>query len=308
VAQMAVEEMLKLDLGLNKAIRQPVADFMNIEWIDLLPRAPGDTEQEVLENDRISNVRNPQIGIFHSTLGEGPRPAVVICPGGGYHILSIEKEGYEVARWFNSMGIDAYVLKYRMKEFGYPAPLIDVTRAVRYVRAHAGELGVNPEQIGVLGFSAGGHVAAMGTTIFDAPDAKVGDALDAVSARPDFSVLCYAVISMRDPYTHKGSRFGLLGEDPDPSLVEALSLENRVGPDTPPVFLFHTADDASVPVENSLHFADSMARNDRPFALHVYPSAPHGIGMRPGFGTASTWPMALGAWLDELGLVWKGSD
>jgi acetyl esterase/lipase/lysophospholipase L1-like esterase len=303
VAQMAVEEITRLKLALSDAVEKPITDFASTEWIDLLPRAPGDTEKERLENERISNVRNPSIGIFRSTLGRAPRAAVVICPGGGYSILAIVKEGYEVARWFNSLGIDAYVLKYRLKEFGYPAPLQDVTLAVRFLRATAEERGIDPQKIGVMGFSAGGHTAAMATMLYASDDALTGGPLDAVSARPDFSVLAYPVISMTDAYTHMGSRTNLLGNEFDPEMIRALSLENRVSNDTPPVFLFHTADDAAVPVENSLNFAEAMARYGRPFALHVFASAPHGIGMRPGFGTASSWPMLLGAWLKEQGVI-----
>lgn len=273
------------------------------EWIQLAPPAPGDTETERFENERVSNVRHPSLGVFRSTLGNAPRPAVVLCPGGGYSILAIVKEGYEVARWFNALGIDAYVLKYRLREFGYPAPLQDAALAIRFLRASAAERGIDPAKIGILGFSAGGHTAAMATTLYASPDALTGGALDKVSARPDFSVLAYPVVTMSDPLTHNGSRANLLGDSPAPETIAKLSLERQVTADTPPVFLFHSADDEAVPVENSLHFALAMARHDRPFALHVVPSAPHGIGMRPGFGLASAWPSALAAWLADRGLV-----
>ena len=303
VAQMAVEEIARLGLSLSSGVKQPIADFTTTEWIDLMPRAPEDTQEEISVNGSISNVRNPGVGVFRSTLGSAPRAAVVVCPGGGYSHLAIVKEGYEVARWLNSLGIDAYVLKYRLKEFGYPAPLEDAALAIRFLRAGAKERGIDPGRIGILGFSAGGHTAGMATTLFDSPDALTGGPLDAVSARPDFSVLAYPVITMEDPFTHKGSRTNLLGNDPGPEKIRELSLENRVPIDTPPVFLFHSADDRTVPVENSLHFAEAMARSDRPFVLHVFASAPHGIGMRPGFGPASDWPMLLGAWLREQGVI-----
>ncbi|HSH09680.1 MAG TPA: alpha/beta hydrolase [Oceanipulchritudo sp.] len=279
------------------------ADPVKAEWIQLLPKDNGDTEQETYTDGHVRNVRSASLGVFRSSIGDGPRPAFVICPGGGYNNLTIIKEGYVVAEYFNKLGIDGYVLKYRMKEFGYPAPLIDVTRAIRYLRAHAGELGIDPDRIGVLGFSAGGHVAGMATTLYDSPDARAGDELDNISARPDFSVLVYPVLTMLDPHAHAGSRRGLLGIDPTEEMRLALSLENRVTEDTPPVFLMHTAEDGSVPVENSLHFAESMARHGLKFALHVYPSGPHGIGMRPGFGSASGWPDQLAIWLRENGLV-----
>ena len=308
VAQMAVEEITRLKLDLSGAVKKPIPDFATTEWIDLMPRKPNDTQEERLENERISNVRNPSLGVFRSTLGRAPRAAVVICPGGGYSILSIVKEGYEVARWLNSLGIDAYVLKYRLKEFGYPAPLQDVTLAVRYLRATADERGIHPYKIGVMGFSAGGHAAGMATMLYASSDALTGGTLDGVPARPDFTILAYPVITMTDSLTHMGSRLNLLGKNPGPDRIRGLSLENRVSNDTPPVFLFHTADDTAVPVENSLHLAEAMARGGRPFALHVFASAPHGIGMRPGFGTASDWPMLLGAWLKEQGVLAKTGE
>jgi acetyl esterase/lipase len=303
VAQMAVEEITRLQLPLAARVQQPVPDFGAVEWIPLAPAAPGDTETERFENERVSNVRRPGLGVFRSTLGSAPRAAVVLCPGGGYSILAIVKEGYEIARWFNALGIDAYVLKYRLREFGYPAPLQDAALAIRFLRATAGERGLDPAKIGILGFSAGGHTAAMATTLYASPDARTGGPLDKVSARPDFSVLAYPVVTMADPHTHRGSRDNLLGNSPAPETIAKLSLEGQVSADTPPVFLFHSADDEAVPVENSLHFAAAMARHDRPFALHVVPSAPHGIGMRPGFGLASAWPEALAAWLADRGLV-----
>lgn len=303
VALMNVTPVAAMDLQSPDHTNESIPDDASIQWIELAPRADGDEEVELYEDERISNVRNPSIGVFRSTLGKAPRPAVVICPGGGYARLSIVKEGYEVARWFNSLGVDAFVLKYRMKEFGYPAPLQDTTAAIRYLRAHAEELGLDPDRIGILGFSAGGHAAGMATTLYDSPEARTGSELDAVSARPDFAVLAYPVATMKEPFVHKGSRRNLLGEEPTQELMERLSLETQVDEDTPPVFLFHTADDASVPVENSLQFATAMSAHGRSVAVHVTASAPHGIGMRPGFGASSKWPIALAGWLVDIGII-----
>jgi acetyl esterase/lipase len=271
----------------------------SMNTIPLLEREASGPDTEILEDNRVYKVQHPCLLAFPSGPGESPRPAVVICPGGGYNCLSIDKEGYQVARWFNALGVHAWILKYRLKEFGYPAPLRDVTRAIRHLRAHADSLGIRPEAIGVLGFSAGGHVAAMASTLFDSPDARTGDPLDQVSARPDFSVLAYPVITLHDPFAHQGSRTNLLGENPDPERLHRLSLENAVSNATPPTFLMHSAEDPAVPVENALQYARALSRHKVPFSLHVYPAGPHGTGMLPGFGTLSSWPTALAAWLEE---------
>lgn len=270
-----------------------------IPAIPLLEKIDTQTDTEFLEDNHVYRVQHPSLLAFPSAAGESPRPAVVICPGGGYNCLSIDKEGYQVASWLNSLGFQAYILKYRLKEFGYPAPLQDVTRAIRHLRSHADPLGIQPTAIGVLGFSAGGHVAAMASTLFDDPDAVTGDNLDKVSARPDFSVLAYPVITLSEPFAHQGSRTNLLGDNPDPEQVHRLSLENAVSENTPPTFLMHSAEDPAVPVENSLLYAQSLSRHKVPFSLHVYPAGPHGTGMLPGFGTLSSWPTALAAWLED---------
>ncbi|MEX0330719.1 MAG: GDSL-type esterase/lipase family protein [Puniceicoccaceae bacterium] len=305
VAGMAIEELRNMKTPLADHLNDNEDDFLSVHWIELAPKDMNDTEVELYEDERVSNVRNPSLGVFRSTLGKAPRPAVVVCPGGGYARLSIVKEGREVAEWFNSLGIDAYVLKYRLKEFGYPAPLLDTTRAIRYLRANADALGIDPERIGILGFSAGGHAAGMATTLYDSPDAKAGDPLDNISARPDFAVLAYPVATMLDPFVHEGSRRNLLGENPTPAMMEKASLERQVDENTPPVFLFHTADDAAVPVENSLQIATAMSAHERSVAVHVTASAPHGIGMRPGFGASSKWPIVLAGWLVDQEIIEK---
>lgn len=258
-----------------------------------------DWEERVID-DHVHAVREPMMR-FYRIAGEKPRPVVLICPGGGYQVLAIEKEGHAVARWFNERGIHACVLKYRLKEYGWPAPLQDVLRALRILRSQAAERGIDAERVGVLGFSAGGHVAGMATTLWDAPEGRVGDALDAVSARPDFSMLIYPVVSMQAPYGHTGSRHNLLGNPPDPALCERLSLDTQVSPRTPPVFLVHTAEDASVPVQQSLILARALADTGVPVDLHVYARGPHGFGMLPGHGPASSWPDRLADRLQAMG-------
>ena len=276
-------------------------------WISLFatpPEPPGGwaAPEEVWEGGRLSGVAEPRLGLFLVGGGER-RPCVVICPGGGYGLLSMEKEGYEVAAYFNRLGMHAAVLVYRLKAYGYPAPLVDTTRAIRYLRAHAEEHGIDPARIGIMGFSAGGHAAALASTLFESGDALVGDALDKVSARPDFSILAYAVLSSERGVAHEGSFRNLLGEGVSEERRAAFSLDARVGPDTPPTFLMHSADDASVPVPNALRYAQRLHEEGIPFSLHVYPHARHGMGMRGGFGSASTWPEALTQWLAEAGMT-----
>ena len=307
IAQMAVESLRAQEVPLAAHLRDVETDFRATEWIDLYPEGAladdpaGGVEEDV--NHRVSNVRQPRIGVFRTTIGEGPRPAVVICPGGGYARLAIQHEGYEVARWFNAIGFDAFVLKYRMKEFGYPAPLQDVTRALRYVRHHAADWDIDPARIGVFGFSAGGHVAGMATTLWDTDDAALGDALDAVSARPDFAALIYPVVTMKEPFLHRGSRTNLLGEDATEAMAEPLSLETRARSDAPPVFLLHTDEDRSVPAENSLHFALALRAEGVPVELHLFAEGPHGFGMRPGHGPVTMWPQLLAQWLEGQGAL-----
>lgn len=221
-----------------------------------------------------------------------PSAAVVICPGGGYTHLSLEKEGSEAAAWLNGLGVAAFVLRYRLAEFGHPAPFEDVTRALGYVRTRSRELGIAAQRLGVLGFSAGGHLAACASNLIDDP-----------AARPDFAILAYPVITFKDPYAHVGSRRALLGAEPDPKLVEQLSLETRVTAQTPPTFLMHTKDDQSVPVENSLLYAAALQRAGIPHELALYDHGPHGIGLRPEHEAAREWPKACATWLRSRGLL-----
>jgi acetyl esterase/lipase len=202
--------------------------------------------------------------------------------------------------------VTVFVLKYRLKEYGHPAPLRDLLRAVRLVRSRAADLGVRPERIGVMGSSAGGHLAASAATLYDAPEGRTGAPLDATSARPDFVALLYPVISLSEPYVHRGSLGALLGENPSPVLVEHLSLERQVTKDTPPAFLVHTAEDKSVPLENSILFFQALRRAGVPAEMHLYEKGPHGFGTQPGLGPTSEWPRRLEEWLRSHGWLEQG--
>jgi acetyl esterase/lipase len=180
---------------------------------------------------------------------------VVVCPGGGYGALAVDHEGKQIAEWFNSFGVTAVMLKYRhAPRYKHPTPMQDVQRAIRTVRSRAAELAVDPARIGIMGFSAGGHLASTAATKFDDGHTDAADAIDRVSCRPDFAILCYPVITMTDPFTHKGSRNNLLGKEPDEKLVQLMSNETQVTAKTPPTFLFHTTEDTAVPPENSILF------------------------------------------------------
>jgi acetyl esterase/lipase len=216
--------------------------------------------------------------------GPGPHPAMVVCPGGGYR-RHAPHEREPVARWLNGLGIAAFVLEYRVAPQRHPAPLEDATDAIRTVRQRAAEWRVDPSRVGILGFSAGGHVAASAGTLAEDP-----------SGRPDLVVLCYPVISFGE-HRHDGSMLNLLGDDPPADAQAALSLETRVSAETPPAFLWHTAEDGAVPVENSLLFAAALARHDVPFALHVFPHGRHGLGLAEGEPEVGAWTSLCAAWL-----------
>ena len=233
----------------------------------------------------------------------GAGTAVVICPGGGYQTLSMDKEGYAVAKWLNSLGVSAFVLKYRLgPRYHHPIELQDAQRAIRIVRSRAAEYGLQPDRIGIMGFSAGGHLASTAGTHFDAGNASAADAIDRAGSRPDFLVLCYPVITF-GAFAHAGSRRNLLGDNPDPKLVENLSNELRVTKETPPTFLFHTTTDATVPVENSVMFYSALRKAGVPAELHIYERGPHGVGLAPNDPVLSSWPARLADWLRIHGLL-----
>jgi acetyl esterase/lipase len=244
----------------------------------------------------------PTIAVYKSHRPNGT--AVLVFPGGGYGALADVHEGRQLAYWYNAMGVTAFVVKYRLgPRYRHPIELGDAQRAIRTVRARASEFGVSPERIGIMGFSAGGHLVSTAATHFDAGLADARDAIDRVSSRPDFLVLGYPVISFDPAITHAGSVRNLLGENPDPKLIENLSNELQVTARTPPTFLFHTANDGAVPVENSVRFFLALKKAGVPAEMHVFESGPHGVGLALWDPALSQWPDLLAAWLRTRGLL-----
>jgi acetyl esterase/lipase len=231
--------------------------------------------------------------------------AVVICPGGGYGNLAMDHEGHQVAQWLNSFGVAGFILKYRHRGTGYghPAPLQDAQRAIRTVRSRAKEWNISPSRIGILGFSAGGHLASTAGTHFDKGRSDADDPIERTSCRPDFMILVYPVISFTEPFTHKGSRKNLLGDEPDEKLVESLSNEKQVTPETPPTFLIHTNADTGVPAENSVYFYLALRKAKVPAEMHIYAKGPHGFGLGKKGEAVATWPARCEDWMRGLGML-----
>jgi acetyl esterase/lipase len=271
------------------------------------PAARGDLGPERVDaNGAISNVSVPTLTVVPPAVDRPNGTAVILCPGGGYTYLSWQREGLQYAAWLSTLGITTFILKSRLKEWGHPAPLQDVLRAVRLVRSRAAEFGVDPKRIGVMGSSAGGHLAASASTLWDHPDGRTGAALDrSVSARPDFAVLVYPVITMMDPAAHAGSRQALLGTSPGPELLTRMSVERQVTAATPPTLLLHTQGDKAVPPDNSLLYFQALTRAGVPAELYVFEQGGHGIGMRDGLGNGSNWPKRAQEWLRQRGLLTK---
>jgi len=248
---------------------------------------------------RVTRVTDPEILVYLPAKEKANGTAVVICPGGGYGVLAIDHEGYDIARWFTDMGVAGIILTYRLpsdeimkdKNIG---PLQDVQEAIRIVRRNSKAWNVNPGKIGVMGFSAGGHLAGTASTLYGD---KVSETRDEVSARPDFSILIYGVLSMQKDITHEGSRNNLLGRDPAPALVDHYSNELNVNAKTPPAFLVHSMDDGAVPMENSIRYYEAMKKSGVSGELHLYEKGGHGYGLSPGGGTESQWPDACRRWL-----------
>lgn len=246
-------------------------------------------------NGRYTNIHHPTLTLLAP--GKPNGTAIIYAPGGGYVRVAAGANGGEIGRWLAGTGATVFLLKYRHADYGQPAPLQDALRAVRLVRSRAAEWGVRPDRIGLLGGSAGGHLAASAGTLFEAPEGRTGAALDAVSGRPDFLVLVFPVITMMEPFAHATSRRALLGETPSDELKHRWSVDEQVTKDTPPTFLVHSSEDTVVPVENSLLFYQAMRRARAPIELHLYPRGPHGSGMAASLGPTAEWPRLCEAWM-----------
>jgi len=227
------------------------------------------------------------------------RGAVLVCPGGGY-TMRAPHEAAPIAESYNAAGFHAFVVQYRVAPNLHPAPLLDVARALRLIRSNAAAWNVDPDKIAVCGFSAGGHLTGTIGVHYGLPDVNTGDTLDGISCRPDALILSYAVLSS-GAMRHAGSFDNLLGPNADPEMIALMSLENQATEGTPPAFLWHTADDAVVPVANSLLFAEALATHGVPFELHIYPHGAHGLGLAPGDAHVATWMDLSIEWLRGMG-------
>lgn len=271
-----------------------------------LQRASDQKETAIREGVlRIANVQKPTIEVYLPTRQMANGKAILIFPGGGYGILAYDWEGTDFAKWLNAQGIAGIVVKYRLPKSETltdpkEVPLLDAQRAMRLVRHHAAEWKIDPSQIGVMGFSAGGHLASTLSTQYTHEVSRPKDALDTLSARPDFSILVYPVISFRDAAAHVGSRNALIGADASQELKDRFSAEINVTADTPPSFLVHAQDDKGVPIENSLLYYKALHSHQVKAALHLYPTGGHGFGFGLGKGDLENWRNILLGWIDDL--------
>ena len=269
-----------------------------------------DLVEVVVANERlirISQVQNPTIEVRLPARGNATGQAVVICPGGGYGVLAYDWEGTDTANRLNADGIAAIVLKYRLPEDAsnrvpHLSPLLDAQRAIRLPRPHAATWGIDPQKVGIMGFSAGGHLASTAGTHFDAGDPSATDPVDRLSSRPDFLILMYPVVSFDPAITHMGSRRNLLGEQDSPELVAYYSNELHVTADTPPTFLVHSIDDKSVSVRNSLRFYEALLDHGVSAEMHLYPHGGHGFSLALKQGHLASWTDRLVEWLRSQGI------
>jgi acetyl esterase/lipase len=263
-------------------------------WPKGAPLAKGEAD-----NDK------PSVTIYRAPKDKATEAGIIVCPGGGYGHLAIGHEGRDIAEWMNSLGITAFVLKYRHRNMGYghPAPLLDAQRAMRFARANEKQYQLDSKKIGIIGFSAGGHLASTVGTHFDDGQSDAADPIDRVSCRPDFMILVYPVIALSTEYAHGGSKKNLLGDNPDEALLKSLSNETQVTAKTPPTFLMHTGGDSAVPPENSVLFYMALRKAKVPVELHIYEKGGHGYGLAPNDPVLATWSARCEDWLRGRGIV-----
>lgn len=252
---------------------------------------------------RVSKIQVPDIQVFRPSNHSVKGPCVIICPGGGYHILSYTSEGEDIAKFWNSKGVVAVVLKNRLPSSDaqiqkHLSPLMDAQRAIRMARYHAKDWGIDPEKIGIMGFSAGGHLASSASTHFDMGNASSSDPIERMSCRPDFSMLIYPVITMTEDFQHKGSRKALVGDHQD--LMTYFSSEKMVTENTPPAILIHASDDKAVPVENSIVYYQALISHKVKAAMHIFSYGGHGFSLAIGKDRLEEWPELCNDWLKGL--------
>ncbi len=287
IAICALPLLLSVVYGQNS--NQPIPIPL---WPGGAPGAKGDQPEDI-----------PSFQLYQPSADKATGAAIVVCPGGGYRVLA-PHEGYDVAIWLNSIGLTAVVLKYRLSpKYSHPSPMLDVLRAIRYTRSKAAEWKIDPNRVGIMGFSAGGHVASSAATHFDAGNTNASDPIEKFGSSPDLLILCYPVVTMNPPIAHGGSRKNLLGDNPSQELVDLMSNEKQVTEKTPPTFFFHTEDDKGVPVENSYMFAAALRKSKVPYELHVYEKGRHGVGLAPNDPALNTWPKLLENWLRSHNFV-----
>jgi acetyl esterase/lipase len=289
-------KILLVVMSFLQAVQQPlpIRDGQVIPlWAGAAPGALGAEEGDI-----------PAITVYLPRNVAPNTPAMIVCPGGGYQQLASNHEGRQVASFLNSLGIAAFVLRYRLgPRYHHPIELGDAQRAIRTLRSHAVDWRLDPNRVGIIGFSAGGHLAISAATHFDSGKTDATDVVDRAKSRPDFVVLGYPVVSMTEAWTHRGSRDNLLGNNPDPELARSLSGELAVTKETPATFIFQTNADATVPAENSVQYYLALRKAGVPAEMHIFEKGPHGVGLANDDPALSEWSKLLGNWLRNRGVV-----
>jgi acetyl esterase/lipase len=294
---MRIPIVLALAASISLQAQQPPLPISDGQvmplWSGAAPGALGSEDSDI-----------PALTVYLPRAMNARTPAMIVCPGGGYRILASNHEGRQVANFLNSLGIAAFVLRYRLgPRYQHPIELGDAQRAIRVLRSHAAEWRLDPARIGIMGFSAGGHLAMSASTWFDAGNQRADDNVERSGSRPDIAVLGYPVISMVEPWTHAGSKTNLLGQNPDSALAQRLSGERAVTKDTPPTFIFQTNEDTTVPAENSLHYFLALRKAGVAAEMHIFEKGVHGVGLANDDPSLAPWSTLLANWLRSRGFT-----